>query len=306
MRRSSFLVALMALVLLVVFTRGAQADERKRTLSVNGTAREYTLIAPDRVTAPLPLLIVYHGGGQTAERARSYTRFDVVALAQNYVVVYPSGLENRWNDGRTSPDLIERAATSTNDIEFTEQIIAQLAAEGLINRRRVFLTGASSGGMMAMYAGCRLEGRVTGIAPVVANLPVDWTCGASTLPALFIHGTDDTFVPYAGGRVAERIQRRNLGSVISTEATIAAFRAMNGCAVEKESKRIDGNSRDGTVAVMTVYECTNAPLKRFLIEGGGHTWPGARTGILADFVLGTTSREINATNEILTFFEGLP
>ena len=305
MHRSRILAAAAALCLLMAFSQGANAAERKRTLSVNGTAREYTLIAPDRVTSPLPLLIVYHGGGQTAERARAYTRFDVVALAQNYVVVYPSGLENRWNDGRTSPDLIERAATSTNDIEFTEQIIAQLAAEGLVNRKRVFLTGASSGGMMAMYAGCRLEGRITGIAPVVANLPVDWTCGASALPALFIHGMDDAFVPYAGGKVAERIQRRNLGAVLSTEATITAFRTLNGCAGEKESKRIDGNSRDGTVAVMTVYECTNAPLKRFLVEGGGHTWPGARTGILADFVLGTTSREINATNEILTFFKGL-
>jgi polyhydroxybutyrate depolymerase len=305
MRRSRILSALLTLVLLVVFTRGALADERKRTLSVNGAAREYTLIAPDRVASSLPLLIVYHGGGQTAERARTYTRFDVVALAQSYVVVYPSGLENRWNDGRASPDLIERAATSTNDIEFTEQIIAQLAAEGLVNRTRVFLTGASSGGMMAMYAGCRLEGRVTGIAAVVANLPIDWTCGASALPALFIHGTEDAFVPYAGGRVAERIQRRNLGSVLSTEATITAFRNLNGCTGEKESKRIDGNGRDGTVAVMTVYECTRAPLKRFLIEGGGHTWPGARTGILQDFVLGTTSREIDATNEILTFFESL-
>jgi polyhydroxybutyrate depolymerase len=305
MHLSRFLPALVALVLLVMFTRGAQAEERKRTLSVNGTAREYTLVRPERVTRSLPLLIVYHGGGQTAERARGYTRFDVVAVSRDFIVVYPQGLSNNWNDGRKSADLLERAASTTNDVEFTEQIIAQLAAEGLVNRHRVFLTGASNGGMMSMYAGCRLAGRIAGIAPVVANLPVDWTCESSGLPALFIHGTDDTFMPYTGGRIAERAQRRDLGSVLGTEATIEAFRAMNGCAGVKESKRLDAFTGDRTVAVMTVFDCTRAPLKRFLIEGGGHTWPGARTGMIADWVLGATSREINATNEILTFFESL-
>lgn len=298
-------LSLTMLALILSIASPATADERKRTLSVNGTAREYTLVRPERVTRPLPLLIVYHGGGQTAERARGYTRFNVVAVSRDFIVVYPQGLSNNWNDGRKSADLLERAASTTNDVEFTEQIIAQLAAEGLVNRNRVFLTGASNGGMMSMYAGCRLGGRIAGIAPVVANLPVDWTCESSGLPALFIHGTDDTFMPYAGGRIAERAQRKDLGSVLGTEATIAAFRAMNGCAAEKESKRIDAFAGDRTVAVMTVFDCTRAPLKRFLIEGGGHTWPGARTGMIADWVLGATSREINATNEILTFFEGL-
>jgi polyhydroxybutyrate depolymerase len=141
---------------------------------------------------------------------------------------------------------------TTSDPGSSRGSIAQLAAEGLANRNRVFLTGASNGGMMSMYAGCRLGGRIAGIAPVVANMPVDWTCESSGLPALFIHGTDDTFMPYAGGRIAERAQRKDLGSVIGTEATIATFRAMNGCAGEKESKRIDAFASDRTVAVMTV------------------------------------------------------
>lgn len=301
MRLSRIVLALVALCL----SLPSHASERKRTLTVNGTAREYTLIAPDRVASPLPLLIVYHGGGQTVERARGYTRFDAVAVAKNFVVAYPQGLSNNWNDGRRSADLAERASSTTNDLEFTEQIIGQLAIEGLVDRNRVFLTGASNGGMMSMYAGCRLGNRIAGIAPVVANLPIDWSCETRGLPALFIHGTDDAFMPYAGGRIAERVQRKDLGSVLGTEATIAAFRVVNGCTAEKESKRLDKVASDRTVAVMTEFDCTNAPLKRFLIEGGGHTWPGARSGMLADWVLGATSREIDATTEILTFFESL-
>lgn len=302
MFRSSALLLTLAATLL---SAPANADERNRSLAINGAPRQYTVITPERVTEPLPLLIVYHGGGQTAERARKYTRFDEYAEREKLIVVYPQGLDNNWNDGRSSADLIERAASATNDLEFTQQIIAQLVAERLVNPARVFLTGASNGGMMALYAGCNLSGRIAGIAPVVANLPVDWKCTASGLPALFIHGTEDAFMPYAGGKVAGRVQRKDLGTVLSVDATIAAFSGINDCHGIKETKRIDNVGFDKTVAVVNVYDCTRAPLKHFIVEGGGHTWPGARTGILADWVLGRTSEEFSATAEILGFFKSL-
>jgi len=298
-------LAFLLLITLSTLPGLAVASERNRSLAVNGAPREYTLIAPDHDNTPLPLLIVYHGGGQTAASARKYTRFDEYADREHIVVVYPQGLGNSWNDGRVTPDIMERAAAATNDLEFTTQIIGQLAGEGRVDPSRVFLTGASNGGMMAMYAACKLSGRIRGIAPVVANLPVDWTCDADQMPALFIHGTDDAYMPFAGGRIAQKIARKDLGTVRSADATIEVFKGMNGCSGVKESKRIDNVVYDKTVAVMTQFDCTRAPLKRFVVEGGGHTWPGARTGIIADLVLGKTSEEFSATTEILAFFKAL-
>ncbi|MEQ1756483.1 MAG: PHB depolymerase family esterase [Micropepsaceae bacterium] len=296
--------------LLIAFLCGfatvtSHAGERDRSLAINGKPRQYTLVMPEHVSGPLPLLIVYHGGGQDAGRARKYTRFDEYAGREQIIVVYPQGLDNNWNDGRNSADLMERAAASTNDLEFTSQIIAQLAGERLVDPSHVYLTGASNGGIMALYAGCKLGGRIAGIAPVVANLPVDWKCGASGLPAMFIHGTEDAFMPYAGGKVAAKVQRKDLGTVLSADATIDAFSAINDCHGVKETRRIDNVGYDKTVAVVTLYDCTRAPLKHYVIEGGGHTWPGARTGILADWVLGKTSEEFSATTEILGFFKSL-
>ncbi len=281
----------------------AFAGERARAVAVDGLARSYTLITPDKVPAPLPLLIVYHGGGQTAERSRRYTRFDEWAGRQNYAVVYPRGKSNQWNDGRVSDDIAERDA---DDVEFTRKIIDQLVAEGVADSGRVFLTGASNGGMMALRAACELGPVIAGVAPVVANLPVDWDCRAKAMPALFIHGTDDAFMPYEGGRVAAGKTRRNLGSVRSVDDTIAVFEGMNGCSGVKETKTLDEVGRDKTAAVITDYDCTSAPLRQIEIQGGGHTWPGARTGILADWVLGNTSEEVNATAEIWNFFKALP
>lgn len=281
----------------------AFAAERERAVAVDGLARSYTLITPDKVSAPLPLLIVYHGGGQTAERSRRYTRFDEWAGRENYAVVYPQGKNNQWNDGRVSDDIAERDA---DDVEFTRKIIDQLVAEGVADSGRVFLTGASNGGMMALRAACELGPVIAGVAPVVANLPVDWDCRAKAMPALFIHGTDDEFMPYEGGQVAAGKTRRNLGNVRSVDETIAVFERMNGCAGVKETKTLDEVGRDKTAAVITDYDCKSAPLRQIEIQGGGHTWPGARTGVLADWVLGNTSEEVNATAEIWNFFKALP
>jgi polyhydroxybutyrate depolymerase len=281
----------------------AFAAERARALAVDGLARSYTLIAPDKIGAPLPLLIVYHGGGQTAERARRYTRFDEWAVRENFAVVYPQGKNNQWNDGRTSDDITDRNA---DDVEFTRQIIEQLVAEGVADRGRVFLAGASNGGMMAMRAGCELESAIAGIAPVVANLPVDWACRAKRLPAIFIYGTDDTYMPVDGGEIARGKTRRNLGYVRSMDETIEAFQRINGCTGVKETKTLDEVGRDKTAAVITDYDCAGGALRQIEIQGGGHTWPGARTNIIADWLLGNTSEEVNATAEIWAFFKALP
>lgn len=281
------------------------AGERERSLLVDGGRRSYTLITPDKATGPYPLIIVYHGGTQTAEQARRYTRFDELPKSEAIAVVYPQGLDNNWNDGRSSPDISARAAAAADDVAFTAQIIGELAVEGIVDDTRVYLTGASNGGMMAMRAGCELSDRVAAIAPVVANRPVDWSCGARRLAALFIHGTDDEYMPYAGGQIAVGKTRRNLGEVVSADATIAEFKRIDGCTAAKEPKTLDAVGRDKTIAVITEYECTNAPLKQIVIQGGGHTWPGARHGIFADWLLGNTSEEVNATTEIWNFFKPL-
>ena len=281
------------------------AAERERALAVGGQARNYTLITPDKASGPFPLLIVYHGGGQTAERARRYTRFDEWAGREGFAAVYPEGIGKNWNDGRVSDDLNARAAAQGDDVEFTLQLIETLAVEGVADPSRVFLVGASNGGMMAMRAACELGPRVAGIGVVVANLPVDWGCGAKRMPAIFVHGTDDEFMPYDGGQIAARKSRKNLGHVRSVDETIETFKRINGCEGVKEQKMLDEVGRDKTAAVITDYECTGGALRQIEIQGGGHTWPGARTTIIADWILGNTSDEVSATEEIWNFFKGL-
>lgn len=305
MRRTSAFNLAFALTSVIAALAPSHAVERERSVVAGGVGRKYTLITPANVPNPIPLIIVFHGGRQSADAARRYTRFDEFAAKENVAVVYPQGLDNNWNDGRVSEDLTQRAAANVDDVDFTLQVIAQLEGERVADPQRVYLTGASNGGMMAMRAGCELWDRVAGIAPVIANQPADWQCKARRLPALFIHGTEDEYMPYAGGQIAVAKTRRNLGVVRSADETIAAFKRINACDGVKEAVTLDKVGRDQTIAVVTDYACKNAPLKHIVIEGGGHTWPGARTGVIADMLLGKTSQEVNATAEIWNFFLAL-
>ena len=79
---------------------------------------------------------------------------------------------------------------------------------------------------------------------------------------------------------------RDLGQVRSVDETIDRFKRLNGCEGVKETKSLDEVGRDKTAAMIIDYECTGAPLRQIEIQGGGHTWPGARTNIVADWLLG--------------------
>jgi polyhydroxybutyrate depolymerase len=299
--------AALVLAIVVCSIGAAQAAERERAIEVGGRQRNYILVTPDKQTAAAPLLVVYHGGGDSPRRALGYTRFDRLAGQGNVAVVFPQGLDSNWNDGRQTTDIRQRAASSVDDVAFTLAIIDQLAAEHIVDPARVFLTGASNGGMMTLRTACDAADRIAGIAPVVANQPTDWQCNPSrAVPAMFFNGTEDEFMPFNGGRIAERKTRKDLGTVESVEDTIAEFRRIDGCSGTKKTETRDEHDSDQTRAIVTDYECSKAPLRQVVIEGGGHTWPGARTGIIADMILGRTTPEIDATKEIWDFFKSLP
>jgi poly(3-hydroxybutyrate) depolymerase len=65
----------------------------ERALSFGGRTRTYLLHLPkgDDGKTPLPLVVVFHGGGGNALSAVRMTGMDATADAQRFIVVYPNG-----------------------------------------------------------------------------------------------------------------------------------------------------------------------------------------------------------------------
>lgn len=285
---------------------GTEASRLNRsTLKHGGAAREYWWMTPPGVRGNAPLVVVLHGGGGRALQIARYTGFSALARSGGFSVVYPQGVRRRWNDGRKVNN-----RTRTDDVGFLRRVVRTVIAQsGRIDPRRVFFTGISNGGFMAMRMACDAGNLVAGIAAVTAqfNGPLSRRCRASRpVPVLLMNGTEDPLVPYGGGAIGGRFFSR--GTAASTDATIAFWRRRNGCLPSGYTVRLPDNDRtDGVTTLRTRWiSCkSGAPVVLYKLVGGGHTWPGKRPYLPAR-VIGRTSRDFDGTRVIWQFFASLP
>ncbi len=291
----------LALILICLMAAPAAAKRLpydKRTIVTDDAKRSYLLEVVGESEAPRPALIVLHGGGGKGEQIREHAAFTLAE--QGWAMIYPNGIGKNWSDGRTGIDGMP--LRTLDDIAFLRGIIVELAEEGVINPTKVFFAGISNGGMMVLRVLCDMPELAAGAAIVAATHPVGLYCNVQTpVPQLFFHGTEDRFVPYHGGRVApDFVRDRGQASSVPHALELAAYR--NGCQGYRDEPRRDEDLDDGTVLILRVYDLCQAPLVHYIIEGGGHTWPGAETRRLLSKLVGPTSREVSATEEIERLF----
>ena len=78
---------------LVVAACGTAAETIERTLSVGARERSYEIDLPTRRQGvqKLPAVIVFHGGGGSADSVRRQSRMSAKGEAEGFIVVYPQG-----------------------------------------------------------------------------------------------------------------------------------------------------------------------------------------------------------------------
>jgi len=160
---------------------------------------------------------------------------------------------------------------------------------------------------MSFRLACSLPDKIRAIAPVTASIPsaiLPLCRSESTVSLALFNGTDDPLVPYYGGQIT--VFRKQKGEVLSTEETIRIWSTKNRCTPEPRVTTLPDLTKDGTRVTKTEYSKCAAGSKIVLyrIEGGGHTWPGGRRYLPVPLI-GRTSRDINACDEIWSFFRSL-
>jgi polyhydroxybutyrate depolymerase len=271
------------------------------TLNSGGHERSFQVVAPD-LDGPLPLVVVLHGGGgitDGADAIRRTTRFDEKAEEAGFIAVFPYALYANWNDGRTG-DALRENRENIDDFAFIDAILDRVIETHDVDESQIYLTGASNGGIFTLAMACHPVGaRFAAIAPVIGSMAegsLESCDPADTLPVLFINGDEDEFIPMEGGQV----YRGNRGQVEPVEDAVRFWAAQNGCDSEPSQAEQD-DIDDGTSLVIDTFGgCRDdSEVKRILINGGGHTWPGQREWL--SLFLGTVSKELNATDEVWRF-----
>lgn len=267
----------------------------------SGQNREYLLHIPGSYNAstPTPLVISMHAAMLWPGTQMAISHWNELADEQGFIVVYPSG-QSPWGGGTgVRPKVWSTRPDSTAaDVRFISDLITRLETTYNIDPTRIYASGYSNGGGMAFTLSCTMPHRIAAVGMVAAARDEPWSsCGDTVpVPVIAFHGTADPLVPYAGGGpswlsprpfpsvtewTAEWARRNRCGPapVVTVVAADVTRREYVGCA-------------DSAAVVL------------YTIRGGGHTWPGARP--LPKWLVGATTRSIDATELIWTFFQEHP
>ena len=286
----------------------------KRLMNHEGQSRAYRVYVPDSLpTTPCAAVLLLHGHGGSADQLMGvngkqapYRLWMPIAEQEDLILIIPEGLiapdgKQGWNDARniaTNPD--------SNDVDFLSKLIETVAESYPIDFNRVYATGVSNGGQMALRLAAEVPEKFAAVAAIAASNPDPIFARPPQQPisVLLMNGTKDRFVPYDGGWVI-----RDRGQVQSTDDSIQYWVTHNGCETTPSSVEYDDRSTvDRCTASRTLYKnaTTNVEVALVKILDGGHTEPSIQQPYSRLFlaIVGRQNQDIEMADEVWTFFQG--
>ncbi|MCX6302823.1 MAG: alpha/beta hydrolase-fold protein [Bacteroidia bacterium] len=287
--------------------------DKKASFIHNDLERTFHIYIPSSYneSVQLPLVIALHGRGGNGESMILVTRkgFNRLAEKDEFIVVYPDGIELNWNDGRMDEEANDRAhRENIDDVGFLSALIDSMIKDYNIDPKRVYVTGISNGAIMSYRLACEISNKIAAIAPVDGNIPVMLSreCyAARPVSVLAINNVNDPLVPYEGGNIYSSIRKLNLGKVLSVDESIGFWVSRNQCSpLPVVTEEPDTDPKDGTRVTRKEYinNSDGTEVILYSVDGGGHTWPGG-VQYMPAWIVGKTSRDIDANEVIWSFFK---
>ena len=261
----------------------------ERAFPFDGGERRFLSFRPARLRPGAPVLLVLHGGGQSARkmfRRQSSPHHAWVDLAERegFLLLAPNGTDPRSGDttgGRQHwYDLRNRWPVTNgppDDVGFLSALAAWAVEERQADPKRIYVTGASNGGMMTFRLLIERPDVFAAGAAFIATLPDrKLPEPAAARPILIAPGTDDPVIRWDGGELLKS------GIVLrSAPDTLAFWLDVHGLTGQQPVARYalpDRAPDDGCrIEVAAWGGSPEAPLVAFwTIRGGGHWLPSTR------------------------------
>jgi poly(hydroxyalkanoate) depolymerase family esterase len=238
----------------------------------------------------MPLVVVLHGCTQSADVIRQLTRFDQLAEAKGFIVVFPeqpqsANYQNCWN-------FFQDAHThrGSGEPSVIAGITGWVQQHYTVDTHRTYVTGLSAGGAMAsvmgatfpdLYAaigvgsGCEYAATATcagskSADPAKAAAAAHKEMGsyARTMPVIAFSGDKDTTVPPVNAD--QLVQQWQLTADLADDATA------NGSIPSSPTKSVDGQVPSGRSYTVRYYADAQAHelVQYWVVHGMSHAWSG--------------------------------
>jgi polyhydroxybutyrate depolymerase len=300
-------------------TPGITGLMQHNTMQIDGIERTYDLYIPTGLgTTSHPLIFLLHGHGGSVSQltgqngnAAPHKVWLEIAECAKLILAIPSGSLSLspegnlgWNDCRADAETNPK----TDDVKFIGELIQTVARSYPVDRSRIFASGISNGGNMALRLALELSDQFAAVAVVASAMPKVNECDPPAHPVsvLFMNGTADPLLPYEGGEVAKAWGKR--GSVISTDASVHYWITHNQTKTEPEVKQFPQRKR-GDRSSVTRYRYSggkaDTAVVLYKVDGGGHTEPSIKERYSGPFelVVGSQNGDIEMADEVWYFFK---
>jgi len=312
---------------------------QKMSIDVDGKKRDVILHLPSNYDAskPVPLMLVFNGVGDGGSGMEEFTGMSKRADAQGFAVAYMDGTAtgHSYNNHQWPFD------NGADDVKYTSQVIDTLEKDLSIDAKRVGLVGFSQGGSFVHYAAGQLSDKISSVAEVEGWMSGKESKTSSPISELSIHGKDDRIIPFDGtdsmlknaaikaityasplgpltdvvAGVSHVLHGDSPLSITPVELAAAALQELHNVYIEPQKYTVDQYKKDDGITekpyvykngnvTRTIYRNgeTGATVEQLALDHGQHAWPGSTDHRNDLPLIGQPSNDVNATDEIVSFF----
>ena len=223
---------------------------------------------------PLPVVLAFHAHSQRAEDFAPNSGLENATASSQAIVVYPQGVGESW-EGPTYAK-----TKHGEDVAFARQAVDRVSEDHTVDKKRIYATGFSNGGAMALNMACQAPDVVAGVVGVSgAYYQQQYSgCGEGRVPTMLIHQAGDKHMKLGGGTL-------NGMTYYALESLFEQIGQRNGC----QAVPIRGGEPVQGVRAQQFDGC-GAETKAVLLDGGGHRWESDAISVPA-FVWAFLSRQ---------------
>lgn len=273
-------------------------------VEVGGRRREALVYVPAKVAGPAPVVLAWHGSGQSATGFRRMCgfRFDELADRYGFVVAYPESVGPMFNDARAGANCRARRE-GVDDVAFARALVERLRQQ--YGAGRVVSTGWSNGAQLSLRLALEDPGLVDAIAVVAAGWPTAENLGCrderAPMPLLVVNGSADPMNPFEGGKVAFH-GLGGRGAVLSSVETARVAAVRNGLDPERVQRTAwpDAPGDPTRVIVTDIDPGGGAMVRHVEVVGGGHAYPAP--GVRNMRALGRSSTQLDVPLMVCELF----
>ena len=229
-------------------------DYQKKSVS----GREIHVYAPADLKENSPLLLSLHDMDQDPNYQQSNTHWEAVADTAGFVVVYPRG-----GTGMSTWDI-----QGDKDTKWMTQIIDQMYTDYKIDKKRVYLTGFSMGGMFTYHAMSKIADKIAAFAPTSGTNVFGASKAMRPVPIIHPHGTSDDVLNYS-----------------QVEGFLKNYRDQFHCPSQAEEEKDYPNDENSGATMYTWGPCDEGVyIKHLKLPGRGHEPSEADVSDIWNFV----------------------